>query len=658
MSGEALHDPSLVTGEPLALLLVEDSDDDAQLVVRQLVRAGWRVAAHRVETRAELALALGTRAWDLIVSDYKLPDLDALGVLAILRDNAVQAPCVVVSGVLGEERAADLMVAGAADVVLKGNISRLVPAIRRELQRAAERVERRRAEAALERTERSLRLAVDRIPDGIVVHEDGRIVHANSAAAALVGAASVEALIGLSLGSMFADERLEGASAAATDAGKTRDGGTSAPRLRERSLIRLDGRVVPVEVSSTATTWDGRPTMFVVLRDSSERLEQTAKTVDADRMATLGMLAAGVGHEINNPLAYVLANVEFLTDDLALLEADFAAATGGPPHAATRIAQTREILAEIGDGGRRIRDIVSDIIALSSDDGDTSATDVSVVLELSFRIAAAETRHRMRIVRELEPVPFVRGSASRLGQVFLNLLVNAAHSFDEGSDTNVVRVRVFRDGARVAVEFHDSGRGIPAQHLADIFAPFFTTNPRGQGTGLGLAICQRIVHSLDGEIQVESEEGCGTCFRVLLPASDFNAPGEASASPSRPSVLFVDDDALVRRSFARHVAPICDVVVTASAPEALALLASEQTFDVIVSDLMMPGMNGIDLYEEVGRLHPEMLPRIIFVTALCLSSRARAFFDGISNPCLQKTNDADEIRRAITDIGRYVGRRP
>jgi signal transduction histidine kinase len=463
----------------ISLLLVESSEADARVVIRQLEQSGYEVNATRVETRAEVEQALAGRQFDVVVSDDQLPLLDAPSLLGLLEERGVDAPCVIVSRAVGDERAADVMHAGARDVVTMDSLWRLGPVIARELQRAAENRERACAEEALRQTERGLRMALERIPDGVVVHEEGRIVHANAAAASLLGVGSVDELLG-------------------------------------RSFVTAPSSTEPQQ----PTTWNGRPATLALLRDMTLHRDLVAKMVAADRVGTLGTLAAGVGHEINNPLASILANVEFLMEDLATLQRELVS-QGEVDERIQRIAQSREILAEIGEGGRRIRDIVADLQTLSRTSEDIGPVDVTTILDTSLRVTAAETKRRARIVREFEQVRRVRGNASQLAQVFVNLILNAAQAIEEGAPTrNEIRVRVLGAASHVAVEVHDTGSGIPEGVLRDIFTPFFTTKPVGQGTGLGLAICQRAVHSLGGEIEVESEVGRGSCFRVLLPVAE------------------------------------------------------------------------------------------------------------------------------------------
>ncbi|WP_224366139.1 PAS domain-containing sensor histidine kinase [Hyalangium versicolor] len=255
-----------------------------------------------------------------------------------------------------------------------------------------------------------------------------------------------------------------------------------------------------------------------LVRRRSEELEATRNAlVQAERLATAGQLAAGVGHEINNPLAYVLANVMYAVEELGQLHA---------PVAGVDLAEVKQALVQAQKGAERIRDIVRDLRIFARGDPEViGPVDVQAALEFSIAMAAHEIRQRAQLVRNYEPVPFVQGNETRLGQVFLNLLLNAAQATPEGAvEQHRVTVRLCTAGeGRVCIEVSDTGKGIAAEHLSRIFEPFFTTKPVGVGTGLGLSVCHGIVTGLGGQIEVDSHPGQGTTFRVLLPVGH---PGE------------------------------------------------------------------------------------------------------------------------------------
>ncbi len=255
-------------------------------------------------------------------------------------------------------------------------------------------------------------------------------------------------------------------------------------------------------------------------RGEVAREAMQAQLARSERLASLGTLAAGVAHEINNPLAYVLTNLEFALSRLAAGGAD---------------KEDLEALAEARDGASRVRDVVRGLRAFSRPGvGRRGPADVSAELGAALRLAGNEIRHRARLETSLQPMPWVVAADHELGQVFLNLLVNAAQAIPEGhSGENVVRVEAATDAAGWArVEVRDSGVGIPPDLQSRIFEPFFTTKPLETGTGLGLAIAHSIVTAAGGRIELESQAGRGTAFRVLLPPAPAPPGDEAAETPA------------------------------------------------------------------------------------------------------------------------------
>ncbi|WP_193409844.1 ATP-binding protein [Myxococcus hansupus] len=256
----------------------------------------------------------------------------------------------------------------------------------------------------------------------------------------------------------------------------------------------------------------GRRLLAGVAVDITDRKAMQAQLVVSDRLAAVGTLAAGVAHEINNPLAFVLSNLSFLAGELHALTREL------PPG---RMAELEEVLREATDGAHRVRQIVRDLRTFSrGDDEVATAVNVQSVLESAITLARSELKLRAQIVRDYREVPLVEGNEGRFGQVFLNLLINAAQAIPMGrSEHNEVRLSLRSAGDRVIVEVRDTGMGMPPEVRARIFDPFFTTKPVGEGTGLGLSICHGIVTGFGGEISVESEEGRGSTFRVSLPVA-------------------------------------------------------------------------------------------------------------------------------------------
>ena len=643
------------TVERLRLLLVEDSDDDAELVLRELRRSGFDVSVCRVQTADALGSALNEPI-DLVLCDYTMPLLDAPTALEIVRKVSTDVPFIVVSGTVGEETAVEVMRAGAQDYLLKGNLTRLGPAVTRELSDGRARADRRRAELARQQAETSFRLIIESSPDLVVVHRDGRVVYANPKTLERLGYADASTIAGEPLAAIVlqADARAPRVSDETLLPLPTTDSERPTP-IQQRWRCR-DGAIIAVEVVRSPVVFEGEPAKLLMARDLTERNQIAAAMIEMDRMAAIGILAAGVGHEINNPLAYVLANLEFVTAELEMLIGEL------PTEAATRlearIVDVSQALADTNHGAERVRAIVGDLRTFSrGDDDDLTNIDVRQILDSSLRMAAVSLRQRATIVKDYDEVPPVVANESRLGQVFLNLVVNAAQALPEGSPAdNQIRIGVRLDEQMVTVTIADTGSGIPADVLPRIFEPFFTTKPVGQGTGLGLSICRRIVVQLGGDITATSELGRGTRFVVRIPRA--NGPPRRvprdllprGTVQRRARILCVDDEPALGLALRRALVAEHDVILLTSAAEAIERVKGGERFDLLLCDLMMPGMNGIDFHASIEGLAPDLAPRIVFLSGGAHTPRAREFFESVSNPCLDKPIGLDELRQAIASI--------
>jgi PAS domain S-box-containing protein len=415
-------------------------------------------------------------------------------------------------------------------------------------------------------------------------------------------------------------------------------------------IQRKDGQHLPVECVATPIR-DGQEVVgaVVAFRDVSDRLRLEEQLRHAQKMEAVGQLSAGVAHEINNPLAYIAANLAYAIENLS----------HGPASAAS--SEVMHALRDAEEGAGRVRAIVRDLKMFSrQDDSGDESVDAREVIRSSINLAQNEIRHRARLVVDLAQVPDVAGSGQRLGQVFLNLLINAAQAIPEGHvEANEIRVAChLMDDGRVAVDVSDTGCGIPAEVLPRIFEPFFTTKPVGVGTGLGLSVCHGIVTGLGGDIEVSSRAGQGTRFRVWLRTAAYlrarTSPRLATPYPRpavnegrRGRVLVVDDEQNVLRAIARILDSGHDVVCYDTADGALEHLASDQGFDVILCDLMMPGMTGMELYERLGESAPGLTHRLVFMTAGAFTQDAQAFLDEVPNPRLDKPIEPQVLRNLI-----------
>jgi len=429
----------------------------------------------------------------------------------------------------------------------------------------------------------------------------------------------------------------------------------------EVALRRKDGGECVAEgIAVPLRDPEGRHFADVVMyRDTTERKRMQARLLLADRMASLGTLAAGVAHEINNPLAFVLGNLVYIDEVLSRI-----APAAGP----LELGTLETAMRDAREGAERIRAIVRDLATFSRG-GDPEAVlpvDVNRAIEFSLKMAERHVRQRARLVKRLEEIPPVIAVESRLGQVFLNLLVNAAQAIPEGGGAhNEVRVSSSFDPAtsRVVVEVSDTGRGIAAEDLPRIFDPFFTTKPVGTGAGLGLSICHSIVTSLGGEIAVESQPGRGTTVRVSLPATERRkeaAPEEDGAPAGvRARVLVVDDEPLVGAVIQRLLSPPHEVVAITRAPEALSLVGAGARFDVILCDLVMPELSGMDLYGQLLASHPAQAKRMVFMTAGAFTQGARAFVEKERGfRVVTKPLDLHELNAIIQEVAGGAGEAP
>jgi PAS domain S-box-containing protein len=328
----------------------------------------------------------------------------------------------------------------------------------------------------------------------------------------------------------------------------------------------------------------------------------------AQRLAALGTLAAGIVHELNNPLTFVLSNVELVAESLRRLR-DAPPGSDGWDEAA-------QALDDALEGAERMRVILRDLRTLARpDDRGEGAADVRGLLEYAAAVASSEIRPRARLVWEVGDVPPVRGGEGRLGQVLVNLLVNAAHATPEGDpEGHVIRLSAARraDG-KVAIAVQDGGAGIAPENLARVFDPFFTTKPVGVGTGLGLWVCQSIVTAAGGAIEVESELGRGSTFRVILPAAE-GAPCAARRprdGRSLRKVLVVDDEPLVTATVRRQLASDFWVEAASDPADALSRVAAGG-YAAVICDV--EDRAALEVIEALRSADPALAGRVLLVS--------------------------------------------
>jgi ligand-binding sensor domain-containing protein/signal transduction histidine kinase/CheY-like chemotaxis protein len=413
-------------------------------------------------------------------------------------------------------------------------------------------------------------------------------------------------------------------------------------RLREREL---QGRVEQRTAELASVNVD--------LKARLEELQTTRERLaHAEKMAAVGTLAAGVGHEINNPLAFIISNLHFAVEEVR--------EAAGSQAGDERWREVDQALCEALQGADRVRRIVQDLKAFSrSQPQQAQRVDLHAVLDLALSIAGAEVRHRSKVVKDYGNPPRVLGDETRLGQVFLNLLVNAAQAIPEGNThSHEIRITTRRDEkGQAVVAVSDTGSGIAPDVLPRIFEPFFTTKPVGVGTGLGLSICHSYVQAMGGDIRVRSELGRGTTFEVVLPGTPWASPATHSAyakrseTPSpRARLMVIDDEPLLTTSLQRTLNAEHEVEAFNSARQALERLRTGGEYSLILCDLMMPEMTGMDLHATLTREAPGLAERMVFITGGAFTEQGRRFLDSTHLPWLEKPFEPDSLRARIRTL--------
>lgn len=621
------------------VLVVEDEALIADDLERTLIRLGYSVPAVVADGSGAIESADSFRP-SLVLMDIKLRGpLDGIDAARAIRER-FETPVVFLTS---HSDAATLSRASA--VRPSGYLMK--PFVERDLRVAVElALHKDEVERALRDRERWFATTLSSIGDAVIATDgDLRISFLNHAAEATTGWTLAEAQ------GRHIDEVLH-LSAGAHPASRALESGEVFHLPAAVHLVRKDGTQLLID-DSAAPILDSLGRVLgavVVFRDATERLELQARLTRSERLASLGTLAAGLCHEINNPLASVMMNLEVAFDAVAAAEADAAG-----PRASRHTAALRESLDDARDGALRIRNVVADMRAFAQP-SPSSATTIALadVVDGAIKLVLPIVRQHASITRHVEAVPDVSGDAMRLSQVFVNLLMNAAQANLPGAAAlHQIRVRVRPERGGAVVEIEDDGAGIPADVLPRIFDPFFTTKaPRG-GMGLGLSICSGIIAAFDGEITVQSVVGVGSTFRVWLPASTVAAPTRAATplleQTLRGRVLIVDDEPIVTRALGR-VLLMHDVAACSSGSAALARLLAGDDFDVILCDISMPDMTGDALFDAIVRERPALASRFVFMTGSTMNDVLKTFLDRALRPVWWKPfTDVRDLRSRVAE---------
>jgi PAS domain S-box-containing protein len=433
----------------------------------------------------------------------------------------------------------------------------------------------------------------------------------------------------------------------------------------ETQLVDRSGAIHLVDDSASPIVDDRGELLggVVVFRDVTERRDLERRLEMSQRLASLGTMAAGIAHEVNNPLAVVVGNVSFLMAEVRAARDELAADPNARSIAA-RLDSWLSSLVDASEGSDRVRKVVAAMRRLAGHGSSHSEVlDVSGILESAIKIAQNTIRQKARLVVVYGSTPLVEVDEGQMVQVFLNLLSNASDAIPEGDPrAHEVRVATRTDAAGCAVvEISDTGTGIAPEHLACIFDPFFSGKGVGNGMGLGLSLCHAFVATAGGELTVDSTLGQGSVFRVSLPPAggerrSSEAPPSHAATTGRARVLVLDDEPAVVAVIARTLRDQ-DVVKETDPHAALSRIAAGERFDVFLCDLMMPTLSGVDVFESIRSANPELAAKMVFITGGALSPRTTAFLEKIGNRVLAKPFSSEALRDVVTKVA-FGRRRP
>jgi hypothetical protein len=635
-------------GVALRLLLVEDSEDDALLLVRELTRAGFTPAAERVDSRAAMVAALDRQSWDLIIGDYSMPHFGGADALALVRKRGLDVPFVIVSGTIGEERAVAAMKAGASDYVPKDNLKRLVPVIERELREAAGRRDRLVTAAALRAAEASYSTLVEHAPVGIYRSTPaGRFLSANLALARILGYDSVAEVLGLDLTrDVYADP-------AERQALLERDTYTDREYDEvETTWRRKDGGRLTVQLSVRAVRRGDSTVEYyeTFVRDLTQQRGLEAQLLHAQKMEAVGRLAGGVAHDFNNLLTVILSYSDLLLEDL-------------PSEAAER-----EDIGEIRKAAVAASSLTRQLLAFSRQQVlQPRILDINAVVTATEKLLTRLLGEDVRLTTSLaQGLGTVKVDPGQLEQIIMNLAVNARDAMPRGGQLTIETTNVDMDesyvrghpvaqaGRYAMLAVSDTGIGMDAQTQARIFEPFFTTKEQGKGTGLGLATVYGIVKQSGGFIWVYSEPGRGTSFKIYLPRVDepvTPAPEAAAAViGGSETVLVVEDVAAVRgvacEMLRRHGYTVLEA---ADAATALRLAGQhEGEIQLLLTDVVMPDASGRELADKLVNLRPRM--KVLYMSGYTDDAIVRhgVLQEGI--PFLQKPFTPESLARNLRAV--------
>jgi two-component system cell cycle sensor histidine kinase/response regulator CckA len=629
----------------LQVLIIEDSDDDTELIVRELRRAGHEVAWERVFDAPGLRSALARTKWDVVLSDWSLPGFSALAALAEATAIRPEVPFIIVTGTIDEATAVDAMRAGARDVIVKSRLARLVPAVERETREAREREQSR---AALNLSEARFKRVVESGIVGFVLGDiHGQIFTTNEAFRSMLGYEQPDA----SLNWLDLTPPEWHAPGVAMVESLETAGGAAA---RELELFHEDGHRVPVLVGAVMVDAPNCLSIVLDLTDRKRAEAELARMQDqlrqAQKLEAIGSLAGGIAHDFNNILSVILSYSELAVDDLH---------EGDP---------MREGLLEVVGAAQRAAQLTRQLLAFSR-----RQILQPKVLDLRDVLTGMENMLRRLIGEDIElslrtgPVPTrVLVDPAQITQVVMNLVINGRDAMPAGGllsiETTIVELDQHfadqhvgsRSGPHVMLAITDAGSGMDRATLARIFEPFFTTKGIEKGTGLGLSTVLGIVQQSGGTIWVYSEVGLGTTFKIYLPLA-ATAPAEVVATPipsrrhGTETILLVEDDRALRTLTTTLLQRDGYHVLTAESPgDALLIVEQHPAIDLLLTDVVMPRMSGRQLAERLLALRPGL--SVLYMSGYTDDAVVRHGVLASEMEYLQKPFTPESLARRVREV--------
>jgi two-component system, cell cycle sensor histidine kinase and response regulator CckA len=587
---------------PLRLLHLEDNPIDAELVRHTFASERLDCDIVHATNRNSFEEALDKHHFDLIITDYAIPGWNGLEALACVRRRDKDVPFLFFSGALGEERAVEALKCGATDYVLKDRLARLVPVVRRALSEVEDHRKRVQAERALREAEERYRILFEQSPEAIIVLEPESmlVLDFNDEACRLFGYSAKE-FSRLRLSDHVGIGQTQAFQANLSDAlktGRSEFETTYHNKRGDERSVWIAVRVIEIH---------GHPGFHTIWRDTTQRLETERRLLRSQRLESIGTLAGGIAHDLNNALAPILMSASLLREGAS--------------------AESASLLDLIDTSAQRGAAMVRQLLTFAKGiDGQRILVQPRHLFREMEKIISATFPKNIRLeVRVSREEGVVLGDATQLHQVLLNLCVNARDAMPDGGtlsletalnevdDALAATVEGARPGRYVIMRVSDSGTGIKPEILDLIFDPFFTTKGPEKGTGMGLSTVLGIVRSHHGFIRVESRPGKGSTFSVYLPLAEgkktdterFHRHNEFQAKGEL--VLVVDDEAAVRNSVELLLQRLNFRTLTcASGHDALISFAQRRAdISAIICDLQMPHMDGVVLVQALHRMSPQ-----------------------------------------------------